>query len=458
MESQAALLSSSSPSWSCSSRCWSRLSHFPVVLHFSSPALFSRPPSFGYRASPSRISATAGEEDRWLREEQRWLREEQRWLREEARWNAERRLMADELALLRREVELLRAQVHERRTFSTGAATLPSVVASLKQLVQSLPVEPRPNIEFVEEEEFASPVSFSDRPSSLTLGSSERTSAPSLSPSLSIPSMSEFSIDLMMDSSAEAAAVRPISASFRELRKGAEGEEVKMLQEALEELGFYSGEEEIEYSMFSSGTETAVKTWQASIGVREDGIASPNLLATLFGKSKPYRNGSSNGGNVVVQTGDQSDPWKAPSSSAATASMGSDIGRKKTFAEDKRDVESTEDGDIAPNRRVFLLGENRWEEPGRLGRPSSKPNGAAAIAPSSTSISKLGSRAVGTDKCFSCKGEGAMMCTECEGTGDLNVEDQFLDWVEEGAKCPYCEGSGAVPCDVCLGLGAVPQV
>jgi hypothetical protein len=38
------------------------------------------------------------------------------------------------------------------------------------------------------------------------------------------------------------------------------------------------------------------------------------------------------------------------------------------------------------------------------------------------------------------------------------VEEQFLDWVEEGAKCPYCEGSSAVPCDVCSGLGAIPQV
>jgi protein disulfide-isomerase len=33
-------------------------------------------------------------------------------------------------------------------------------------------------------------------------------------------------------------------------------------QEALESLGFYSGEEDMEYSYFSSGTERAVKTWQ----------------------------------------------------------------------------------------------------------------------------------------------------------------------------------------------------
>jgi hypothetical protein len=57
--------------------------------------------------------------------------------------------VANELALLKREVEQLHAQVQEHRTFSTGAAALPSVVASLKQLVQSLPVEP--NMEFVED-------------------------------------------------------------------------------------------------------------------------------------------------------------------------------------------------------------------------------------------------------------------------------------------------------------------
>jgi hypothetical protein len=206
----------------------------------------------------------------------------------------------------------------------------------------------------------------------------------------------------------------------------------------LEELGFYSGEEDIEYSMFSSGTETAVKTWQASLGVREDGVASPDLLATLFGKSAP-----SNGGTFAAQKGEQPDPWGAPSPAVST---GSGIGRKKTFAEDKRDVENSLDGDIAPNRRVFLLGENRWEEPGRLRRPSA------------TSQHQLGGDSVVTVTCFSCEGVAVMMCTECEGTGDLNVEEQFLDWLEEGAKCPYCEGSGAVPCDVCLGLGAVPQV
>lgn len=37
-----------------------------------------------------------------------------------------------------------------------------------------------------------------------------------------------------------------------------------IMQEALQRLGFYSGEEDMEYSSFSSGTEKAVKTWQVS--------------------------------------------------------------------------------------------------------------------------------------------------------------------------------------------------
>ncbi|CAL2249988.1 unnamed protein product [Prunus armeniaca] len=34
------------------------------------------------------------------------------------------------------------------------------------------------------------------------------------------------------------------------------------MQEALQKLGFYSGEEDMEFSSFSSGIERAVKTWQ----------------------------------------------------------------------------------------------------------------------------------------------------------------------------------------------------
>lgn len=46
-------------------------------------------------------------------------------------------------------------------------------------------------------------------------------------------------------------------------------------------------------------------------------------------------------------------------------------------------------------QRVFLLGENRWEEPSRLvGRESF-----------------IGNKPVSTTKCLSCRGEGRLMCT-----------------------------------------------
>lgn len=28
---------------------------------------------------------------------------------------------------------------------------------------------------------------------------------------------------------------------------------------------------------------------------------------------------------------------------------------------------------------------------------------------------------------------------------------QFMDWVDEGTKCPYCEGLGYTLCDLCEG-------
>lgn len=438
MESPTLLLSSSS--WSTLRSC-SWATHSPVALHFAGRSQFSRLPLGRFRTRATSSGGDA-EEQRWLREEQRWLREEQRWLREEERWHGERRLMSDELAFLKREVEQLRNQVQERRS-------LPSVVDGLRKLVQSFPMEEenaQSEIQFVEEEEeeefeFASSVTSPQTMASFSSDDSSDDSTFSSSPS--IPSMAEFSIDLMAESLPTVPPIQP----RRELRKGAEGEEVQVLQEALEALGFYPGEEDMEYFIFADGTEAAVKTWQATLGVREDGVASPALQAILFGDEKSANpNTSPNAGpkaNGRTSTPSSPDPWKSP----PTRLSGSDSLHNRTFAENKRDVEDTPEADIDANRRVFLLGENRWEEPARL-RPVRASKGSQSASNGARSVSSL-------SKCFSCQGDGKCMCTECEGTGELNVEDQFLDWVDEGAKCPYCEGSGAIPCDVCLGRGAI---
>ncbi|PKU76957.1 hypothetical protein MA16_Dca001563 [Dendrobium catenatum] len=90
--------------------------------------------------------------------------------------------------------------------------------------------------------------------------------------------------------------------------------------------------------------------------------------------------------------------------------------------------------------RVFLLGENRWEEPSRL-KGRNKPS--------------EGSKASSSTRCLTCRGEGRLMCSECDGSGEPNIEPQFLEWVDEGAKCPYCEGLGYIICDVCEGKNIV---
>ncbi|PIA35990.1 hypothetical protein AQUCO_03400111v1 [Aquilegia coerulea] len=91
----------------------------------------------------------------------------------------------------------------------------------------------------------------------------------------------------------------------------------------------------------------------------------------------------------------------------------------------------------ASDHRVFLLGENRWEDSSRL------MGGNKQVGESTIGIS--------TTKCISCRGEGRVLCTECDGTGEPNIEEQFMEWIDEGAKCPYCEGLGYNICDLCDG-------
>ncbi|BBH09527.1 plastid transcriptionally active 5, partial [Prunus dulcis] len=108
--------------------------------------------------------------------------------------------------------------------------------------------------------------------------------------------------------------VKEKNKSRNALRKGSEGEEVRAMQEALQKLGFYWGEEDMEFSSFSSGTERAVMTWQ------EDTNGAAVTSATEISE--------------VQQT---------------------------LVKEGVTEVEVSE-------HRVFLLGENRWEDSSRLSR------------------------------------------------------------------------------------------
>ncbi|OAY85842.1 hypothetical protein ACMD2_15509 [Ananas comosus] len=207
--------------------------------------------------------------------------------------------------------------------------------------------------------------------------------------------------------------------------------EMVLEEEALQKLGFYSGEEDMEFSSFSTGTERAVKTWQASnpsivllqasLGSLEDGIMTSELLERLFIEQR-VKGGSSKANSDG-------------SNGAAVASVTEIAEIQQTIVKESGDSEVE-----VSQQRVFLLGENRWEEPSRLSqrnKPISRSNAASVT------------------KCLSCRGEGRLMCSECDGSGEPNVEPQFLEWIDEGAKCPYCEGLGYTICDVCEGKAIV---
>eukprot|EP00270_Netrium_digitus_P016183 TRINITY_DN5780_c0_g1_i2.p1 TRINITY_DN5780_c0_g1~~TRINITY_DN5780_c0_g1_i2.p1 ORF type:complete len:252 (-),score=95.79 TRINITY_DN5780_c0_g1_i2:279-980(-) len=219
----------------------------------------------------------------------------------------------------------------------------------------------------------------------------------------------------------------------------------------------------MESFFFSSGTESAVKTWQATVCVREDGVMTPQLLALLF------CDGSPSGDSAVKQEAEKkkkltASPDSVSSNSSSSSSRAPAATRERPEIERyaRTDIESSKNNP----KRVFLLGENWWEEPGRISRDSR--GGAAASAQGQTAAAaeeKNGGfgqliqtvekakklTVVCTEHCFQCRGEGNTVCMECEGTGDLNIEEQFLLWAGEDAKCLYCDGTGAVACDECRG-------
>ncbi|KAI4369476.1 hypothetical protein MLD38_017914 [Melastoma candidum] len=345
-------------------------------------------PNPNYQVARSSSSGSSSseynlEEQRWLREEQRWLREEQRWLREERRWNQEREVLLQEIARLK--LELGAVELRARR------------------------VEGREVVGLLEEEKLVIEESgVSVRP--LVLDENKKLEEP--------PKVEE-------SVGAKEETKKKTKKGSKALRMGAEGDDVKELQEALMRLGFYSGEEDMDYSSFSTGTDRAVKTWQASIGAKEDGVMTAELLAMLF-----Y-------GKQVKGSGSGEDPIEKDGPNGAVIASVSEVSeiRQTIVRESDSEVEVSQ-------QRVFLLGENRWEEPGRL------VNDKNRVEKSKQGGSK------GT-QCMSCRGEGRLMCLECDGTGEPNIEPQFMEWVDGGTKCPYCEGLGYTICDVCNGKALV---
>ncbi|KAG8065297.1 hypothetical protein GUJ93_ZPchr0004g39136 [Zizania palustris] len=315
------------------------------------------------------------EEARWLREEHRWLREEQRWLREESRWRTERESLLAEIAALR----LRLGALEDGPLLAVHAAASSALPATPPAPVPAVPAVPPPSRPAPVEEE----VEVEVRKEGVVV---EKTTAKS-------------------------------GGGRMTLRVGSEGVDVRAMQEALEKLGYYSGEEDMEFSSFSSGTERAVKTWQAAVGIPENGVMTSDLLDRLFtGQTgqNPKRNDDINGAAIPTVT--------EISEVQQTVVKGNGVA-----------------GVDLSEHRVFLIGENRWEDPSRLTKKN-KPISSATAA---------------STKCVSCRGEGRLMCVECDGTGEPNIEPQFLEWVGEDMKCPYCEGLGSIVCDVCEGKTVV---
>ncbi|MCO5560533.1 hypothetical protein L7F22_014148 [Adiantum nelumboides] len=218
----------------------------------------------------------------WEREEARWLREEERWLREEARSAAERKDLLEQTAsyieqikALRLEITQLDSQVKEEKSKD---GTLSELIVGLTRLLQSLDVATLLGRE-------------SQASSFQTQISSSSSSATDVSRALGTMAMEipvktiEMVTAVNQPSILETKAAPSAPPSYdrsKTLKKGAEGDDVKMLQEALAKLGFYSGDDDMEYSSFSSGTERAVRSWQATLGASEDGIVTAELLKKLL--------------------------------------------------------------------------------------------------------------------------------------------------------------------------------
>ncbi|XP_054805184.1 protein disulfide isomerase pTAC5, chloroplastic [Prosopis cineraria] len=346
--------------------------------------------------------STDREEDRWLREEQRWLREEQRWLREEQRWGRERDCLLCEISDLKLQIQSLERRILAPEVSSSSSSSVSDAISNVSALLQVL----------------------RDKNSNLIAesGSSSREMV------LEEKKVEQKEIvkEVMVDDAARISDTKVEKRVEKRsaLRTGSEGEEVREMQEALLKLGFYSGEEDMEYSSFSSGTERAVKTWQAASGVPEDGIMTAELLKKLYMEIR-----IEDSGGVKEKEHYNTVLSKEVANGAPVTSVAETEFQETVVGDGDTEIDVS-------HRRVFLLGENRWEEPSRLGATKAVEKGKTGDV---------------TTKCLQCRGEGRLLCTECDGTGEPNIEPQFLEWVDEGAKCPYCEGLGYTICDICAG-------
>ncbi|PWA72880.1 plastid transcriptionally active 5 [Artemisia annua] len=236
--------------------------HSYLKTNLFSPSKFSPRPHICFTFNKN-SSDYEREEQRWLREEQRWLREEQRWLREQERWEDEKEVLLNEIKSLRDEIEMLRSGGVGNGNVENVVKLLNVLKKEVSQIAESgssgVPFVVEANAEDVEHVEEVKEV----------VEEVEKV-------------VKEVEVKEVEVKEVKEVKVNVDKKKMAMLRVGSEGDQVQMLQEALLKLGFYCGEEDEEFSCFSSGTERAVKTWQSSIGVPETGVMTVELLERLF--------------------------------------------------------------------------------------------------------------------------------------------------------------------------------
>lgn len=100
------------------------------------------------------------------------------------------------------------------------------------------------------------------------------------------------------------------SSSSTTLRHGSKGSDVKKLQQALKDLGFYKGSVD---GVYGNGTQEAVRVFQLKKGLTADGIAGSKTLTKLYSGSTSSGSGSgnssSNGGSSSAPNGVELVKW-----------------------------------------------------------------------------------------------------------------------------------------------------
>ncbi|XP_047168721.1 protein disulfide isomerase pTAC5, chloroplastic isoform X2 [Vigna umbellata] len=327
--------------------------------------------SYKFNSLVTHCSISDREEQRWLREEQRWLRDEQRWLREEQRWARERDQLLREISDLK-----LQIQEMERRLSTRDVSTPASVSDAVANVTLLLQVLKDKNMVL---ESGSSIRKLEDVRTHTHKNGEEQGKTKS--------NIEEKRIEEVIEREKEVVVVEESVTVEKTslLRKGSEGEGVRQMQEALLKLGFYSGEEDMDYSSFSSGTERAVKTWQAALGVPEDGIMTAELLERLYLEIRKKDAGST--------TQDKQSTFVLPKEGENGAAVPS----VTDISEVQQNVVKIDKETEVPQQRVFLLGENRWEEPSRL-------------VASNDGVDRSKNKNA-TTKCLQCRGEGRLLCT-----------------------------------------------